>query len=491
MFEDYPTFIVKVLYNILFFIIFYIIIEYIIAEISYSPFIRWWKDNDGKKEVIDFTSLALYNRNKLTYDLYKEYLITNQSQLDETSILFIQNVLLNKTYSIEPTTGNILPGRFLKPAHMYGSIAWGEQDAYLWDNIDFSNYQKNNWYQWISENYDPTSKDYVVPGPTDSSWAGCSYSGGTSPAIGVQARKNIYTDNTAGGFWPSDYGCINFFDIPPIDPTDTSNPNDPELKPYDVISNLPCVGQDMYIPGYPGKRGSWAQLFADWGIVYTIKSKKGTSNIPVMSDGLVCKDLYPCTSYCGDSTSGLKCGDPTPGGYNCTQDQGTPTNYPTSNLTLWVQSGINGKNGQPGLNFFSAYNIYPESFLLTSWVAGYYNDSSVKKMIFDSYCVQNLLGIGTFGEYQGGWLRFLKGINTKIKSYDEITNELFRQYISKISPNLTPPPDPKCKQVSETARWFNIFKQTAAGFMLGPEFAIIGAPLAFAYALYNNAPSNC
>jgi hypothetical protein len=27
--------------------------------------------------------------------------------------------------------------------------------------------------------------------------------------------------------------------------------------------------------------------------------------------------------------------------------------------------------------------------------------------------------------------------------------------------------------------------------MLGPEFAIIGAPLAFAYALFNNKPSNC
>ena len=77
MFENYPTFIVKLLYNILFFSIVYIVIEFIIAKILYSPFIKWWEDNNGEDGIIDFTSFALFNKSKITFDLYQQFILGN------------------------------------------------------------------------------------------------------------------------------------------------------------------------------------------------------------------------------------------------------------------------------------------------------------------------------------------------------------------------------------------------------------------------------
>ena len=114
-----------------------------------------------------------------------------------------------------------------------------------------------------------------------------------------------------------------------------------------------------------------------------------------------------------------------------------------------------------------------------------------KKMIFDSYGIQNLLGINIYGNPSGGWLRFLQGINTNLASYDKIINELFRQYATKITPGLDPPPGPKCKQISEVARWFKIFQTTSMGFGFGGPAAFILGPLAFLYALNNTPSQDC
>jgi len=415
MFENVPTFVTKVLYNILFIFIIYVVIQFIIGKLTYSPFERWWKEYDGDKDLIDFTSFGLFNQNKLVFDLYQEVFNTNKQQINELKINFIQNVLLNRTYAVDSSSGNIYPGRFLKPSHLSKSIAWGEDDEYIWNfNIDLSGYRDMYWYKWIC-NRNPTSGyDCYPPQPDNPDWAGCSYCEGTSPIIPLSPIKNIYTDSgIGGGFWPHQYGCVDFFDMPQADPKYIIDSSNYEFQRYDLVSNLPCVGQYMYVPGYPGHRGSWAQLFADWGIVYTLRNTKGDSNTPIISDGLNCEGLYPCSYYCNPDTSANTC-PKVDFDYDCTRSHRSyPKSYPKSDLNAWIASG--NSNGGVGLNFFSSYNIHPESFLLTSWVSGYYNDSKVRKMIFDAYGVQNLLGVGVIGTPSGGWLRFLQGINTKLK----------------------------------------------------------------------------
>jgi len=502
MFENFPTFVTKILYSILFIAIIYVIIEYIIGRILFSPFTRWWKENDGDenyKGLINFTAFGLFNQNKLVFDIYQEFF--NREQLNEVSINFIQNILLNKTYAIDQTTGNILPGRFLKPSHLCSSIAWGSDDEYLWNfNVDLSGYKNTTWYKWICNKNPTTGYDCYPPQPDDYNWSGCSYCGNESPdpVNLLPSVKNTFTDSKdGGGFWPHQYGCIDFFDIPGL----ASGQDDIDLKSYefqryDLVNNLPCVNQNMYVPGYPGHRGSWAQLFADWGIVYTIKNTQGTSSIPVLSDGLSCDNLFPCTTYCNPDITTGSCPKPTDPNITCTQIDPSTKNpryaqsYPKSDLNIWNESG-NYKNNKIGLNFFSSYNLHPESFLFTSWVAGYYNDANVKKMIFDSYSIQNLLGINIYGSPSGGWLRFLQGINVRLKSYDEIINELFRIYTTKITPNLQPPPDPKCKIENQAAWWFKIIQTTSMGFGFGPEFAPLLGPIAFLYALTNTPKQDC
>ena len=298
-----------------------------------------------------------------------------------------------------------------------------------------------------------------------------------------------------GGFWPHNYGCVDFFDIPIQAPENTSNDLIVQL-PYDLYSNLPCVGQNMYIPGYPGARGSWAQLFADWGIVYSLRNTSGSSTIPVISDGLSCSGLYPCTQYCNNPGGQSGSCNTGTGDSTCTRlfdSTNKPASYPKSDLNLWINSGINA-DGTPGINFFSLYNIHPASFLITSWVGGYYNDSKIRKMIFDANAIPTLLGVaGGYDKLQGGWIRFLKSINTKKKSYDELINELCRQYASKVSPNLQAPPDPRCKLESNATNAFNLFQTISAGFMAGPQLALIGIPLAFLFMnphTQNNCPTN-
>uniref|UniRef100_A0A6C0I845 Uncharacterized protein n=1 Tax=viral metagenome TaxID=1070528 RepID=A0A6C0I845_9ZZZZ len=501
MVKNYPTLVVNFLYNILFFIVFYIVIEYIIAKIQYSPYERWWKDNNGVAYPgqIDFTSLALFNRSKFLYDIY--LFNSYSTMLDHTSIMFIQNVLLNKTYSVD-SLGNVLPGRFVKPSHLCNSIAWGTDDKYLWymnivKDISFLGYKNNQWYisSCVS---DPGTYDCSMPNPDQTAWSQASWSGGNDPVIGLTPLKNVYTDKgSGGGFWPHQYGCTGFFDTPA--PADGQTvPTGDEYNPYDLIDKLPCVGTYGYIPGYPGRRGSWAQLFADWGIVYCLRNTSGSSTIAVLSDGLLCKDLYPCTSYCNDKNVDFKgtcLGPATTDMLTCSSaTDPNPYSYPKSDTSLWKLSGSGSNGTVAGLNFFSAYNIHPESFLLKSWVSGYFNDASVKKMIFDSYGVMNLLGIDDLGAPLaggGGWLRFLKGINTKLKNYDELTNELFRQYISNVNPNLQPPPDPECEKINETSRGFNFVKTAAMGFILGPQFAPILLPLSIWYASTHNPSQVC
>jgi len=478
----------------------YIILEFVKAKIAFAPYQRWWKFNSGSdyKEVLDLTPLSLYNTSKIVYNLYQKYVNNGWQQLDDTSILFIQNMLLNKIYQVD-SNGNVIPGHFLKPIHMGKSIAWGEDDHYIWDNnIDLDKYYRGiSWYSWAK--LQDTEEYKSKPPPDSPIWGQCScftlpgQEQCSPPDSLIPPIKNAYSDT--GGFWPHNYGCVDFFDVPLKDSSVIGN-YDLYEKPYDLYSYLPCVGKNMYIPGYPGARGSWAQLFADWGIVYSLRNSAGSSTVPVISDGLSCDKLYPCTDYCNNpgGTSG-SCKITTDIN-ECTylsMPDNKPASYPKSDLNAWESSGINS-DGTPGINFFSLYNIHPESFLITSWVAGYYNDSKVRKMIFDANAIPTLLGsAGGYDKLQGGWIRFLKAINTSRKSYDEIINELCREYASKNFPNLQAPPDPRCKIESDATKAFTLFQTIGAGFMAGPEFAVIGIPLAFGFMqpdLQDNCPTN-
>ena len=57
-------------------------------------------------------------------------------------------------------------------------------------------------------------------------------------------------------------------------------------------------------------------------------------------------------------------------------------------------------------------------------------------IIFDAQAFRNLVGYQ--GQNQtlgfGGWNMFLKGLNTNLTSYDNVMNEIFRQYATDFSP---------------------------------------------------------
>lgn len=443
----------KILKYIVLFVVVYLVVNYITSILYSAPIYVWWNQNNGSnyKGVFDITSLALYNNSKILFD-FRNFITVGSKNLDSTSLLFLNNVLLNKIYEVDPKTGNIIPGRFLKPLHLCESIIWGDDDEYTWYFSGIRDFYKDNFW-WEHNKF-----NQKLPLPSDNIWTSASWCDGISPIKGVTPQK--YTGES-GGFWPNQNGCIGFFDVPPGDNT---SPDDG--KRFDLISNFPIPGKARYIPGYPGGLGSWAQLFADWGIVYTLRNKSGLSSIPVVSDGLACANLQPCDDYCVKQSKLDKMPDFCP-------DVNPKIYYPESNTDLWFKTGINSDGG-PGINFISAYKIPPDSFLITSWIGGYYNDSSVKKMIFDAQAFPNLLGIGGFGKIKGGWIKFLKGTNTSKNSFDSLINFLFRDYATSVSNNLISY-GKVCGVAHNAAVALSMISYGGFGAMFGPLGIIIGA----------------
>jgi hypothetical protein len=408
---------------VLFLLVLLIVTNYIKALFNYSGWFLWWKVYNGKTypNNIDLVSYALFNYSKLSFDIQQK-LTTGPKQTNETSIMLMQAIVLNKAKKIGK--GVIAtPSNFTTPYHICKSISWGPDEGTEFCIALTETYKVS--YSNIPSTRIPDT-NVGDPYANVSAWFA-----GVSALISSNTPANdkkwaLNQTQTTGGFWPHQNGCSGFFDIP-FGGSGTS---------YNLFDNIPDARTTkdgktfsrppLYIPGASNFQGSWAQLFADWGIVYTINSQSGQSSVPVISDGASCSDkttqLKPCPStgmqWCSAGSDG-NCGDGT---------------LPTSNYLTWFFSSQT-QSGSIGLNFLSTYNIHPASYIITSWVGDLYDDPKTG-IIFDAQAFRNLVGYQ--GQNQtlgfGGWNMFLKGLNTNLTSYDNVMNEIFRQYATDFSP---------------------------------------------------------
>jgi hypothetical protein len=407
--------------------------------IYYEGTFLWWKIYNGKNypNNIDLTSYAVFNYSKLTFDIQQK-LTSGPKQTNETSIMLMQAIVLNKQKKI--AKGDISsPFNFTTPYHICKSISWGPDEG---QELCLSIIET---YKDYSSGSTPTVSITInVPGVTTNPLADVTtwYTNKSSlMKNGVPGNDKSWISDTTqpfGGFWPHQNGCSGFFDLPIGSPiTDRYNLFDnlpiPRIKLADGSYNRP----PLYYPGAPNAQGSWAQLFADWGIVYTINSQSGKSSVPVISDGANCGDgntyINPCPStgmgWCNNTSNPYDNSKCTQGNKN----YGT-TNLPNSDYSVWYDSGKSADGSRIGLNFIATYQIHPASYIVTSWIGDLYDDPTTG-IIFDAQAFRNLVGYQGPDQVigYGGWNLFLKGINTNLTSYDNVMNELFRQYATNFS----------------------------------------------------------
>jgi hypothetical protein len=350
----------------------------IIAKIDYSTWIDWWNTTGGNnyKETFDIYSMAYFSHSTLLFDI-QQLFQPGPVKLDYTEIMLLQSIVLTNANVIK-THGSTRPNNFVTPKHICEGICWNDNDIDIFrEGID-SYYSNPNvqWYpKWVAQG---------KPGPDNgTAW---------TAIMGFPVS----------GFWPHQNGCYGFFDIPggvgnPYD-LDTSFPVSFGLKNQDSKVYI------YYIPGSATVQGSWAQLFADFGIAYSTNQSDGK------------------------------------GGFITTK---VPVIASTSNQDNWYISGYN--ENKYGPNFMGVYKINPSSFLLTSWVSNLYNDPTTGQKL-DPQAFKNLIGMqpGALKASRGGWIKFFKGINTELSSYDQIMNDLFAVYAT----NYTVLPKKQCKPSS-------------------------------------------
>jgi hypothetical protein len=469
----FVNFIKQLIPTVILVLVLNIMLNYIKAMQNYLPWFQWWSKNKGNQygSTLDLTSLALFNYSKITFNI-RQLFISGPKQINETSILLLQSIVLNKIrLNNEATVQN-----FTTPFHLCKSISWGDTEPVDFCNAANEFYTKNNdqistWKMPPDANGNYVEQSIVTtfintllpniikstPSAYNSSWR----SGGDGTDGG-----------TNGGFWPHLNGCSGFFDIPNI--TGIS----PVGGKYNLFDNIPVVRildgktntynrPPFYVPGHNSCLGSWAQLFADWGIAYTINSSSGTSTVPVISDGAICQTgdagtaIQPCPNtgmkwcppYAGNNP---KTGQPYGTGDPCHGDGNDKyaSSLPLSDTTTWYETGKSNGGNNIGVNFLGTYLIHPASYIITSWVADLYDDPKTG-IIFDAQAFRNLVGYkganSLSDKQDGGWIMFLKGLNTNITSYDNVMNELFRQYATDFTARAQLP-GPKCTGGDKTAK---------------------------------------
>jgi hypothetical protein len=457
LYKKEQSFAQHAVYLIIVFVILYLCTQVIKAIISFQPFFNWWNKSGGKSyaQGFDILSFALFQESRLCFNIRQAF-ISGQDRLNYTDVMLIQSIAFNQARILTDYEGNPLDGNFVLPHHLTQGIAWSSADDPIF---------KNTIKYWVAASQE-------VPGPSsgDSTGITTSTKGYDWPIKynGIGPEDSKWTNiigYKCNGFWPHQNGCTGFFDMP-------GNPADGVI-PYDLLTNpaRSVIGEQnslkagkapkfrdasynentgpfndlylqgdtaapsraikvsmYYIPGYPGPQGSWAQLFADFGIIYTESSRSGDSKVPVVSDGTPCggsTPLDPCPITCAYGAN--KCS----GG----------TGMPVSDFNIWYgqsRFGPWGSTTNPnvyGPNFFSAFRMDPESYIFTSWVGNIYDDPTTG-IILDPQAIKNLIGMAPPGlrAQGGGWTRFFKGINTDLKSYDDIMNELFSKYATQFTP---------------------------------------------------------
>ena len=408
-----PYIVLVILINIFF--------NQIIAKIDYSTWIDWWNTTGGNtyKETFDIYSMAYFSHSTLLFDI-QQLFQPGPTKLNYTDIMLLQSIILTNAKVIK-TNGKNLPNNFVTPQHICEGICWTDNDIDIFrEGID--SYYSNSgasWYpKWVAQG---------KPGPDNGTAWG------------------TITGNQVNGFWPHQNGCYGFFDTPGGGGTPYGLTMDTLAQSFAINS----LNKYSYTPGSNAQFGSWAQLFADFGIVYSTKQSDGA------------------------------------GGFITTK---VPVIDPTSNQDIWYTSGYD--NDKYGPNFMGVYKINPSSFLLTSWVSNLFNDPTTGQKL-DPQAFKNLIGMqpGALKASRGGWIKFFKGINTELSSYDQIMNDLFAVYAT----NYTISPKKPCNQGSFAIDAVNTAISIGSMALFVPAAAPLLVPLGALMGIlkYTNANQNC
>ena len=151
---------------------------------------------------------------------------------------------------------------------------------------------------------------------------------------------------------------------------------------------------------------------------------------------------------------------------------------------MWYASGYN--LGNYGPNFMGLYKINPVSYTLTSWVSNLYNDSKSGQKL-DPQAFKNLIGMqpGALKATVGGWIKFFKGINTTLYSYDEIMNDLFATY-STVYTIIPPPPSNKCNVTAAAIAGAQTAIAIGSMAVMAPAAAPVLLPIALIAGLFSS-----
>jgi hypothetical protein len=519
-------------YFVIVFVIVYLAMQVVKAVIGFDVFFKWWNTNGGKayKQGFDMMSFALFQESRLAFNIRQAF-IPGQDRLNYTDIMLLQSIALNQARVMVNSDGNPQDGNFVLPHHVCQGIAWSSADNPVFQNLYLY------WAKAASDAASLTTPDPqggITPTTAGHDWP--SKYANTKDSDGNLIGPEDYTwgtiaDPGATGFWPHQNGCSGFFDMPGTPAK--------AVIPYDLLTNpaRSVIGEAVslangtapkyrdskaktgggndiylqgfsgagadnsvsmyYIPGCPGPQGSWAQLFADFGIIYTMSSLAGDSKVPVVSDGALCggsdnsTPLDPCPASCDfnpspkpDGTS-ISCGD-----RNKQSKATSMTGMPISDFNIWNGTsrwgpyGGSESSGVYGPNFFSAFRMDPQSYVFTSWVGNLYDDPTTG-IVLDPQAIKNLVGMADPGirGQTGGWIRFFKGINTDLKSYDEIMNQLFSKYATQFTARaVIQNTSKKCGVGGWLSSGISILGGLAM-FVMCPEVGVIGGLLIGASAL--------
>jgi len=483
---------------VLFLVILLVISSYIRALIYYEGTFLWWKIYNGKNypNNIDLTSYAVFNYSKLAFDIQQK-LTSGPKQTNETSIMLMQAIVFNKQKKI--AKGDISsPFNFTTPYHVCKSISWGPDEGQ-----ELCSAVKETYSDYNSGSTPTVSITINVPGVINPLGDVTAWYTNKSNVInnGTPGNDKNWISDTIqpiGGFWPHQNGCSGFFDLPlGATATDRYNLFDNIPIPRIKLSSGGYNRPPLYYPGAPNAQGSWAQLFADWGIVYTINSQSGKSSVPVISDGANCGDgntyINPCPSTGMGWCNLPNQKDPS----TCTQgvnnyfyppNNPVSTNLPNSDYTVWYDSGKSNGGSSIGLNFIATYQIHPASYIITSWVGDLYDDPTTG-IIFDAQAFRNLVGYQGPNQVigYGGWNLFLKGINTNLTSYDNVMNELFRQYATNFSARDTVSKDSCSTGKKLKSAGTDAMTGLMAGAMIGSAVPVVGTAIGAALGFIGGA----
>ncbi len=423
---------------------------YKIQKVKAYYIYKWWdtfngpKVIRGKESFFDISNYVYrgYAPAWLNY-VHTALFVTESAVMTETEFDAYQTLVFSKIRysSIRPVDNGYItdvkqyvpnkeltPFNCITPYNLFETIAIGSDQRDWFRGGIIGLYGRSDvrptWYNsWVSNG---------MPGPIDDRW------------------KRIMNNINCNGFWPTSNNCRKFFDAPKKESSGIKVSWFGCPEKYDVSDNVATSQfvdasadeQAFYQPGNPNSLGSWAQLFADWGCIFT--KDKGSDDNKVNTDTV--------------DWAVVKRGEV----YANQWDKST--------------SWDNGNDSILGLNFFGVYGFVKESTAMIGWVLDTEDERYGQKL--DSSMVANWLSPLPGQNTLGGWIHELR---SQVEggsglSLHDITTKLFTNVSQGEEICLKPPPTSKATEISQgSILAASILASVAAVAFAGPAGPAIAA----------------